>query len=72
LASRPAYRRARAILALGRGNGLAEGAAELVALVQQFVDPLSGQQFSDDDESEPATAFDDREKSRSQIFNSQF
>jgi hypothetical protein len=34
----------------------------LVALIQQFVDPLSGQQFSDDDESEPATAFDDREK----------
>jgi hypothetical protein len=32
----------------------------LVALVQQFVDPLSGQQFSA--ESEPATAFDDREK----------
>jgi hypothetical protein len=32
----------------------------LVALVQQFVDPLFGQQFSD--ESEPATVFDDREK----------
>ena len=60
MASRPAYRRARATLALRRSNGLAEDAAELVALVQQFVDPLSGQQFSA--ESEPATAFDDREK----------